>query len=247
VGEELPRHDPDERREDGGRGGRLARPRARVVQTARVLTLYQAEWCPFSSAVREVLTEHGLDFVAKQVEPWPEDREELKRVADGHDGIPTLVDGDGGVHPGTRAILRYLESLPAWEHAADHRLRFRDHLEARQSDAAGQLLESATQVAPDGGEPRVVDNADAGRYELWLGDTLVGIAAYRLRDGELVVTHTEVDRSCEGRGYGSTLVAALLEDAGSRGLTVRPLCPFVAAYIRRHPELQQLVTPGYGR
>ena len=42
-----------------------------------MLTLYQAEWCPFSSAVREVLTELGLDFVARQVEPWPEQRTAL--------------------------------------------------------------------------------------------------------------------------------------------------------------------------
>src|ERR671929_2161919 len=47
----------------------------------RMLTLYQAEWCPFSSAVREVLTELGLDFVARQVEPWPEERSALKEVA----------------------------------------------------------------------------------------------------------------------------------------------------------------------
>jgi predicted GNAT family acetyltransferase/glutaredoxin len=212
-----------------------------------MLTLYQAEWCPFSAAVRELLTEHGLEFVAKQVEPWPEDRAELKRVADGHDQIPTLVDDDGGVHRGTRAVFRYVESLDAWEHASEHRRRFRDHLEARQSDAAGQLLERATQPAQDTGEPRVEDAPERGRYELRLGDALIGFASYRDRDGERVLTHTEVDPTCEGRGYGTTLVAAALEDVRERGLTVRPLCPFVSAYIRRHPELGRLVTPGYGR
>ena len=210
-------------------------------------TLYQAEWCPFSSAVRELLTEHGIDFVAKQVPPWPEDREELRRVAAGHDGIPTLVDDDGAVHAGTRAIFGYVASLPTWEHADDHRQRFVDHEDARRQDAVGQLLEQATEQAPDSGELEVSNNPDASRYELRLGGALIGLAAYRLRDHELVLTHTEVDSSCEGRGYGSTLVAAVLDDARERGLTVRPLCPFVAAYIRRHPELQELVTPGYGR
>ena len=47
---------------------------------ARELTLYQAEWCPFSSAVREVLTELGIDAVIRQVEPWPEQREHLREV-----------------------------------------------------------------------------------------------------------------------------------------------------------------------
>ena len=71
------------------------------------LVLYQAEWCPFSSAVREVLTELGLDFVARQVEPWPEQRSELRAVSGG-DLIPVLVAEDGSVHRGTRDIFAFL-------------------------------------------------------------------------------------------------------------------------------------------
>ena len=48
-----------------------------------MLTLYQAEWCPYSSAVRERLTELGVDFVARQVKPRQEEREAV-------DEIPTL-------------------------------------------------------------------------------------------------------------------------------------------------------------
>ncbi|HEV8098138.1 MAG TPA: glutathione S-transferase N-terminal domain-containing protein, partial [Gaiellaceae bacterium] len=59
-----------------------------------MLTLYQAEWCPFSSAVREVLTELGLDFVAKQVEPWPEQRLGLLERS-GRDALPALETEDG--------------------------------------------------------------------------------------------------------------------------------------------------------
>jgi glutaredoxin len=51
------------------------------------VTLYQAEWCPFSSAVRELLTELGIDAVVRQVEPWPEQRDRLREVA-GTDEIP---------------------------------------------------------------------------------------------------------------------------------------------------------------
>ena len=43
-----------------------------------MLTLYQAEWCPFSSAVREILTELGLDFVARQVEACPQPTSSLR-------------------------------------------------------------------------------------------------------------------------------------------------------------------------
>lgn len=62
-------------------------------------------------------------------------------------------------------------------------------------------------------------------------------AAFVQRDGDVVVfTHTEVDPQLEGRGVGSTLVAKALEDVTEQGLAVRPDCPFVAAYLRRHPE-----------
>ena len=61
---------------------------------ADALTLYQAEWCPFSSAVREVLTELGIDFVARQVEPWPNERAGL-RDSTGTDQIPVLEKSPG--------------------------------------------------------------------------------------------------------------------------------------------------------
>jgi glutathione S-transferase len=71
-----------------------------------MLTLYQAEWCPFSSAVREVLTELGIDFVARQVEPWPEQRAGL-RERSGSDLTPVLETEDGRFLHGTRAIFGY--------------------------------------------------------------------------------------------------------------------------------------------
>jgi predicted GNAT family acetyltransferase len=59
----------------------------------------------------------------------------------------------------------------------------------------------------------------------------------------MVVLHTEVDRACEGRGFGSKLVEELLVDAGRQNLQVVPLCSFVRAYIRRHPEHESLLVP----
>jgi predicted GNAT family acetyltransferase/glutaredoxin len=206
-----------------------------------VLTLYQAEWCPYSSAVREVLTELGLDFVVRQVEPEPDDRAALRELA-GDDSIPVLQTEDGELHRGTRAIFRYLESQPAWEHAEGHRRRFREHADARESDAMGKLVERFGRDRP--GEPVVAEPADAevvdrpelSRYELRLGDRRVGLAAYRRRDDRIAFTHTEIDSACEGRGFGTKLVHEALDDARRRGLTIVPLCPFVAAFVKRHPE-----------
>jgi predicted GNAT family acetyltransferase len=55
--------------------------------------------------------------------------------------------------------------------------------------------------------------------------------------------HTEVDPAVEGTGVGSELVAAALHDIRERGLSAVVICPFVRAYMRRHPEYADLVAP----
>jgi predicted GNAT family acetyltransferase len=129
--------------------------------------------------------------------------------------------------------------------------RFADHRDARESDAPGQLIEHFRGIddleaaAGDAADTEVVDVPDESRYELRLGGRRVGVAAYRRRNGRIAFIHTEVDESCAGRGFGSRLAAAALDDACRTGLAVVPLCPFIAHYIDRHPEYDALVAPGY--
>jgi predicted GNAT family acetyltransferase/glutaredoxin len=211
-----------------------------------MLTLYQTEWCPFSSAVREVLTELGLDFVARQVEPWPSERTELREVA-GTGRIPVLETEDGSFYHGTRAIFAHLRERDPWQFAAAHRRRFADHRDARESDAPGQLIEyfrGTGELEAAAGSPadaEVVDVPEKSRYELRLDGHLIGLAAYQRRDERIAFTHTEVDESCEGRGFGSRLAAAALEDARRQGLEIVPLCSFIAHYVEQHPEYEELV------
>ena len=73
-----------------------------------MLTLWQAEWCPYSRRVRRRLTELGVDFVAKQVEPDPPQRSAMKE-ATGKDSIPVLVTEDGEVFDGVEEILPWLD------------------------------------------------------------------------------------------------------------------------------------------
>jgi uncharacterized protein len=82
----------------------------------------------------------------------------------------------------------------------------------------------------------VSDNRDAQRYEARLGEDLVGYLAYDLEEGQIALLHTEVDREAKGQGIGSKLVAAALEDVRDRGLSTKVVCPFVRAFLRRHPE-----------
>jgi glutathione S-transferase len=127
------------------------------------LTLYQAEWCPYSSAVREVLTELGLDVVLRQVEPIPEQRNGM-REATGTDSIPVLVAEDGSIHQGTRAIFAHLRERDPGRVAAGHRRQFADHREAREADAAGRLIERfrSTEELREADEPVRAAGRDAG-------------------------------------------------------------------------------------
>ena len=94
------------------------------------------------------------------------------------------------------------------------------------------------------GEVVVLDVPAANRYEARIDGELAGTAVYRLRPGHITFVHTEVDGAFEGHGVGSRLAATALDDARARGLAVTPRCPFIAAYIRRHPEYADLVRPG---
>jgi predicted GNAT family acetyltransferase len=88
----------------------------------------------------------------------------------------------------------------------------------------------------------VVHRPDERRYELLVDGEHAGELVYRDRGGGVVAfLHTEVDPTLQLRGLGSALVTGALNDARARGLRVVPICPFVDAYVRRHPEYLDLV------
>ena len=92
-------------------------------------------------------------------------------------------------------------------------------------------------------ETAVTDNPDGARYEITVDDHAAGFATYRLSPGVIAFLHVEVDPAFEGQGIGSRLVADALDDARARGLSVRPICPFVAAFIQLNPGYADLVAP----
>ena len=87
----------------------------------------------------------------------------------------------------------------------------------------------------------VTDNRDRSRFEIRVDGAPAGFSAYQLEDDRIVFTHTEVDDAFEGQGLGSTLASEALDAARDTGLGVVPKCPFIAGYIRRHPEYADLV------
>jgi len=89
------------------------------------------------------------------------------------------------------------------------------------------------------------DNTDRHRFEINLGDGSFAIAEYTLPAGKIMFTHTEVPPVHEGQGIGTALIEHALASARERGLKVIPICPFFAAYIKKHAEVQDLIDPSY--
>lgn len=81
----------------------------------------------------------------------------------------------------------------------------------------------------------VHDNKDRHRFELEV-DGHVAFSAYTRTDELITITHTEVPKELGGRGIGTALAHGLLELIRAEGIKVKPLCPFVKAYIGKHPE-----------
>ena len=81
----------------------------------------------------------------------------------------------------------------------------------------------------------------AGAYTLDIEDGAQARANFRKRGDVIAITHTEVPAHLEGRGHGSALMAAVLADVRARGEKVQPLCSFARAYMRGHPETQDLL------
>ncbi len=93
-------------------------------------------------------------------------------------------------------------------------------------------------------ETDVVHNPDQARYEVWADGKLAGFVQYRPREGALNLFHTEIDGAYDGQGLGSTLARGALDDLRAQHLAVVRSCPFIAGYIRRHPEYEDRVAPG---
>jgi hypothetical protein len=86
----------------------------------------------------------------------------------------------------------------------------------------------------------IVMNEQTHRFEAYL-DGETAFAEYVLHNGAMVLPHTVVPDAFAGQGVGSTLARAALGYAREHGLKVKPSCPFIAGYIKKHPEWQDLV------
>jgi predicted GNAT family acetyltransferase len=87
----------------------------------------------------------------------------------------------------------------------------------------------------------VRNNATLHRFELDVDDGQIAVAYYQLAPGVITFTHTEVPRQLWGRGIGSKVARGAFDYARAQGLKVVARCPFMSAYVAKHPEFNDLL------
>jgi len=87
----------------------------------------------------------------------------------------------------------------------------------------------------------VVNNKKQSRFEILLPDGEYATLEYRWLKGSMVLMHTVVPVSARGKGIGATLVKYVLENAREQNLRIIVYCPFVAKYMKAHPEYNDLL------
>lgn len=90
----------------------------------------------------------------------------------------------------------------------------------------------------------VTHNESDNTFEI-ASDEGTAFVEYVLDGNEIRFTHTEVPSALEGRGIGSRLAKAALGHAKEKGLTIVPVCPFIAAYVKRHDDYDDLLHDDY--
>jgi predicted GNAT family acetyltransferase len=97
----------------------------------------------------------------------------------------------------------------------------------------------------DNDQLKTINNEEKNRFELTVDGHLGRIEYIINKTGMIFLTHTEVARELEGKGIASKMVKDALQYIQERELKLVPLCPYVAAYLKKHPEYQPLLAKGY--
>ena len=87
---------------------------------------------------------------------------------------------------------------------------------------------------------KVEHNAAQSRFEAHVNGLLC-VADYTIHRNVMVMTHTGVPYALRGHGVAAALVQGALDHARAQGLRVDPQCSYVAAYMRRHRQTQDLL------
>jgi predicted GNAT family acetyltransferase len=90
----------------------------------------------------------------------------------------------------------------------------------------------------------VRENEAEDRFELLVDGQMAGLAAYRVRDGRTVITHSQVDPAYRGKGLGGELARLTLDHLRAKGVPVTVTCPFFVKYVEEHHDWDDILEEG---
>lgn len=93
-------------------------------------------------------------------------------------------------------------------------------------------------------EVKIKENTEKKRFEVEVENKIALIEYIRAED-KMYLTHTEVPTELEGKGIASSMAKQVLQQIKDENLKLVPLCPFIASYIKRHPEWKEILAKGY--
>ncbi|MBG6085348.1 GNAT family N-acetyltransferase [Zhihengliuella flava] len=88
---------------------------------------------------------------------------------------------------------------------------------------------------------RLDHDEDRGRYSLWQGATFIGFLEYTRHADTLTLQHTIISEAYSRRGYARALVTLVLDEVRAQGARIVPECSYVAGFLRRYPEYDDLL------
>lgn len=176
------------------------------------ITMYGADWCGDCIRAKAWFAEHDVDYAYVNLEEVPEAADIVLERNNGLKRIPVIV-------------------FPDDSHLTEPS---NEALAAKMADLAGDVAEP---------EPtfEVIENAEAGRFELQRDGEVVSVADFTEREGTVVVPHVGTDPAHRGQGYAGRLMDGTLDIIRSSERRVVPLCPFAAQHIRDNPEYHDLL------
>lgn len=176
------------------------------------ITMYGADWCGDCRRAKAFFAEHGVAYDYVDLEETPDAVQVVLDRNDGLKRIPVILFDDGS------------------------------HLTEPSNEALAAKLEALGGRDPDDDRSfAVIEDVDAGRFELRRDGEAMGYASYMERDGAIVVPHVETFLEHRGQGYAARLMEGMLALLRAGDRTIVPLCPYAAGYIRDNPRHHDLV------
>ena len=172
--------------------------------------MYGADWCGDCLRAKAYFADNGVRYDYINLEKTPEAADIVLERNDGLKRIPVIVFPDDThlTEPSNEALAAKLAELAPDEQCAVHAIE----------------------------EFELVENGDAGQFELHRGGEIVSLATFSERGDTVVIPHVGTEPAHRGQGYATQLMEGVVDRIRETGRKIMPLCPFAAAHMRDHPQ-----------